>query len=80
MLGEGDTSSINGSFGATEKKFSVNFTKAKTKSPLGLHYNGIIVISLLMEKKSLILKPRCNAFNDLCNRVCIPNKTEDLNF
>ena len=40
MLGEGDTSSINGSFGAAEKKFSVNFTKAKTKSCLGLHYNS----------------------------------------
>ena len=30
MLGEGDTFGINGSFGAPEKKFSTNFSKANT--------------------------------------------------
>ena len=28
------------SVGAAEKKFSSNFSKAKTKTCLGLHYNG----------------------------------------
>ena len=40
MLGEGPTSGINGSFGSTEKKFSINFIKANTKFCLCLHYNG----------------------------------------
>ena len=31
VLGEVDTFDINGSFGAPEKKFSINFTKAKAK-------------------------------------------------
>ena len=31
ILGEGGTFGINGSFGAPENKFSINFTKANTK-------------------------------------------------
>ena len=30
---------INGSFGAPEKKFDINFSKANTKFCLSLHYN-----------------------------------------
>ena len=30
VLSEGDTSGVNGSFVAPEKKFCINFTKAKT--------------------------------------------------
>ena len=40
VLGEGDTFDIGGSFGASERKFSINFRKAKTKLYLSLHYNG----------------------------------------
>ena len=40
MLGEGDTFGINGSFGAPEKKLYINFSKAKTKFCLSLHYNN----------------------------------------
>ena len=39
-IGKGDTFGINGSFGAPEKKISIDFTKAKTKFCLGLHYNA----------------------------------------
>ena len=39
MLGEGDTFGNNGRFGAPGKKFRINFSKAKAKSFLGLHYN-----------------------------------------
>ena len=39
MLGGGPTYGINGSSGEPEKKFSINFTKAKTRFCLGLHYN-----------------------------------------
>ena len=40
MLGEEDTFGINRSFGAPEKKFSINFSKESTKFCLSLHYNG----------------------------------------
>ena len=40
VLGEGPTFVINGSFGSSEKKFSINFSKANTKFCLSLHYNG----------------------------------------
>ena len=40
VLGEGDTFDIGGSFGAPERKFSINFRKAKTKLYSSLHYNG----------------------------------------
>ena len=40
ILGERDTFGINGSFGAPEKKFSINFSDANTKFCLSLHYNG----------------------------------------
>ena len=33
------TYGINGSFGAPDKKFSINFSKGKTKICLSLHYN-----------------------------------------
>ena len=56
ILGEGDTFGINGSFGAPEKKFSINFSKANTKVGLSLHIMLITVVCLLMEKKSLNLK------------------------
>ena len=40
ILGERDTFAINESFGAAEKKFNINFSKAKTKFCLSLHYNS----------------------------------------
>ena len=40
VLGEGPTFVINGSFGSSEKKFSINFSKANTKFCLSLHYNS----------------------------------------
>ena len=39
MLGKEDTFGINGSFDAPGKNFSINFSKAKTKFCLRLHYN-----------------------------------------
>ena len=40
LLGVGDPFGINGSFGVPEKKFSINFCKAKRRFSLSLHYNG----------------------------------------
>ena len=40
VLGEDTTCEVNGSFGSPGKKFSINFSKAKTKFRLSLHYNA----------------------------------------
>ena len=56
ILGKGPTYGINGSFESPEKKFSINFTKANKKFCFSLHIMLIIVICLLMVKKSLNLK------------------------
>ena len=40
MLDEGPTDDINVRFDAAKKKFSINFSKAKTKFCLSLNYNG----------------------------------------
>ena len=56
ILGEGPTYVIKGSFGSPDKNFNINFTKANTKFCLSLHITLIILICLLMEKKSLNLK------------------------
>ena len=39
VLGGGITYGINGSFGSPEDKFSINFSKSKTKFCLSLRYN-----------------------------------------
>ena len=39
ILGEDPTSGINKSFDSPQKKFSINFSKARTKFCLTLHYN-----------------------------------------
>ena len=61
MLGEGDTFVINENFGAPEKKFSINFSKAnfsisKTKFFLSLHCNGDNSYLFVNRKKSVRLK------------------------
>ena len=40
MLGEGPPDDINGTVGTAKKKFSINYSRAKTKFWLSLHYNG----------------------------------------
>ena len=40
MLSEGPTFGINGSFGSSEKKFIINFSKGNTKFSLSLHCNA----------------------------------------
>ena len=56
MLGEGSTDNINGSVGTVEKKFNINFSKAKTKFCLSLHYDGDNSYLFINEKKAIILK------------------------
>ena len=40
MIGEGPTFEINGSFASSEKKFSINFSKANTNFCLSVRYNA----------------------------------------
>ena len=49
IIGECRTYGNNGKYGFTEKKCSINFTKANTKVCLSLHYDSDN--SLLIEKK-----------------------------
>ena len=53
ILGEVPTYGINVSFGSPEKKFNINFTKTNTKFCSVYIIILVIVICLLMEKKSL---------------------------
>ena len=47
MLGEGPIYDVNGGFGAAEKKFSINFTKANKKFCLSLYYYKQIDITIM---------------------------------
>ena len=55
-LGEGYTFGINGSFDTPEKKFTINFGKAKTKFFLSLHHSGDNTYLFVNGKKSIISK------------------------
>ena len=50
-------SGINGSFGSSQKKLSINFSEAKTKLRLRLLYNGDNNYFFVDGKTSLSLKP-----------------------
>ena len=56
ILGLGATYGINGKFCTEEKKFSINFTKSKTKYCLSLHYNGDKSYSFLNGKEIIKFK------------------------
>ena len=51
ILGEGPPYGINGGVRPPEKKFSINFTKANTKSCLSLHYDAANSYLFVNEKK-----------------------------
>ena len=53
VLGEGPNDDINGSVGALEKNFSINFSKIKTKLCLSLHYDGGSGYLFVEQKKNL---------------------------
>ena len=57
VLGEDPTFGINGSFGSSEKKFSINFSKANAIFYMSLHYNADNSYLLVNGKKYLSLKP-----------------------
>ena len=56
MLGEGPNFGINGSFGPSEKKISINFSKANTKFCLSLHYDDNNTYLLVNQKENFKFK------------------------
>ena len=56
VLGEGPANYTNDSPSAAKQKFSINFTKAKTKFWLRLHYNGYNSYFFANGKKFINLK------------------------
>ena len=79
ILGEGDTFGINGRFGAPEKKFSINFCKAKTKFCLSLHYNGDIIFLVVNGKE--IYKFKANNRNvNFPTQFCLGNISNKFSF
>ena len=70
MLNEGPTYGIDGSFGSSEKKFSIKFSKVKTKFCLSLHYNG--GNSYFFVNRIEIFKLKANKKNNnFLNQFCL---------
>ena len=63
MLAEQPFDDINGSVGIAEKRFSINFSKAKTKFCLTLHYNGDDSYLFVNRKKIYKFKADNKHFN-----------------
>ena len=56
VLGKALTDDINGRIGTAEKTFSINFSKAKAKYCLSLHYNSDISSLFVNRKKNCKFK------------------------
>ena len=55
ILGEWNTFGLNGSFGAPEKKFSINFIKEKTNFSLSLNHSHNNIYLLVNGKENLLI-------------------------
>ena len=69
LLEEVPTNSIEESFGSPKKKFSINFSEARARCSLSLHYMVINIFCLLTEKKFLILRPIIKTLNFQLNFI-----------
>ena len=69
ILDEGDSFVINGSFGAPEKRY-INFSKAKTKFCLSLHYDSDNSCLLVNEKEISTFKTS-NRNNSFTSQFCL---------
>ena len=66
---------MNGNVDASEQKFSIDFTKPKTKFCLILHYNGDNSYLFLDGKKSISLK----LIITISKQFCKENMSENFN-
>ena len=88
VLGKLPTDDINESIGGAEKKFSINFSKAKTEFCLSLHYNYDKCYLFVTTKEIYKFKSDNKNVNfqtqfflgRISNKfVCVPSKTKDVN-
>ena len=77
ILGEGDTPSINRSFGAAEKKIDINISKAKAQYSLSLHYNSDN--SYLFMNGKEIYKFKASPKNNVSSRFCLGIISNEFN-
>ena len=70
ILGEGDTFGINGSYGAPEKKFNINFSKVKAKFCLSFHYDSDIGY-LFVNVKEIYKSKASNKNVNFPSRFCL---------
>ena len=68
ILGKGPTQGLGKNSLATEKMYSINFTKVNTKSCLSLHYNGANIYLFVNGKEihKFLAKDPMIALNNLC--------------
>ena len=69
VLDESPTNNINGSVGALEQKFGINFSKEKVKIKSSFHYNGYNSYLFVNGNKSIKLKPIMKMLTFLLNVV-----------
>ena len=80
ILGEGPTFGINGSFGASEKKFNnINFSKAKTKFCLSLHYKADNSY-LFVNRKEIYKSKASNKNNNFPSQFCLGSIFNEFNY
>ena len=70
VLCKGPTYVINRSFSSPQKKFSINFSKARTKFCLSLHHNGDNSYLFVNEKEMFKFKAN-NKYANLTTQFCL---------
>ena len=78
ILDERDTFGINGSFGAPEKKFDINFSKGKTKFRLSLHYDNDSSY-LFANGKEIYKFKASNKNNTFPSQFCLERISNEFN-
>ena len=91
ILGEGLTQKLDDTILIAEVKHPIDLTQPRKRFVLSLHYNGSNNFLFVNSTKiyqlhyyPFVVKldrrvGSCNSLNDLSNKVCVPNKTEDIN-
>ena len=79
VLGEDLSIGFNGSFGAREKKFSINFSKAKTQFCVSLHYNSDNSY-LLVNGKEIYKFKASNKNVNLLFQFCLGNISNEIDY
>ena len=79
VLGEGDTFGINGSLWVPEKKIDIDFSKAKTKFCLSLHYNSDNSY-IFVNGKEIYRFKASNKNNNFPTRFCLGSRSNEFDY